>query len=99
MTMDNNHTDSPSTTNQYQDKVLQAFFESLSKTLELILHSPEAMEATLSTFVGRRNFVIENLHMFFQEVEENFQSDSTELKEFRGIQKEFLRVWKSMSKS
>ena len=88
----------------YSGTVVQAFFESFSKTLELILHSPEAMEATLSTFVGRRNFVIENLHQFFQDEEEKFDVDSSdelsdELNEFRRLRDEFFQIWKSLSKS
>ena len=84
----------------YSGPVIQAFFESFSKTLELILHSPEAMEATLSTFVGRRNFVIENLHLFFQDGEKKFDADSSdELNEFRRLRDEFFQIWMSLSKS
>ena len=99
MTTDNNRIDSPSKANQYQDIFVQAFFEGVSKTLESILHSPDAVDATLSTLEARRNRVILIFDESFQNVVNEKNFEQSELKKFRDLQKEFLWVWKSTSKS
>ena len=102
MTMDNNRIDSPSKANQYQDKVVQAFFESLALTLEGILHSAEALEPTLSTLAERRDLVKAIACVHFQKVNEKAieteKFQQSELDEFRNLRSEFFRVWKSFYK-
>ena len=98
MIMGNDHTDSPSKANQHQETVVRAFFESLSIGLEGILGSPEAMEATLSHIVKRRDLAMIIVCQSFRDVESKKKFQQDELNEFRDLQNEFFRIWISLSK-
>lgn len=98
MTMNENQAISDSKTIS-QDKIVRGFFESLSIALEGILGSPEAMEATLSHIVKRRNLAMIIVCQSFRDVETKRDFQGSDLNQFRVLQGEFFRIWNSLSKS